>query len=321
MKEIIEWLLAGDPSAVYRTRIDLLNQDEQNPDVVKSRNDMVNDFRIKSLLSELTSWPGEVLSSHRSAKQLFHKLSFIADIGLTKNDKDVKEIIRKIYEHRSEEGPFQLPVNIPEHFGGTGRDQWTWALCDAPIIIYSLIKFGLKDDPQIKKSVKYITSLLKENGWPCVVSKELKNFRGPGRKDDPCPYATLISLKMLLELEEWKNSSESEAGAENLLTLWENSKTTHPYMFYMGTDFRKIKAPFIWYDILHVLEVLTRVKSVQTDRRLKEMVDLLKSKANLEGKYTAESGWKAWKEWDFGQKKQPSRWTTLMSMRILNRIK
>ena len=320
MNRTIEWLLEGDPWVVYKTRIDLLHQNENDSEVIKAQTDMINHPKIQSLLIELKNWPAGDLNSHKSASQPFHKLSFIADIGLTKNDPGINEIIEKVYEHKSEEGPFQLSMNIPEHFGGTGKDQWAWALCDAPVVIYSLIKFGLKDDLQVKKTVKYIANVLRENGWPCAVSKELGKFRGPGRKNDPCPYATLVSLKMFLELDEWKNSKEVAIGAETLISLWENSKNNHPYMFYMGTDFRKIKTPFIWYDILHVLEVLTKVESIRKDKRFKDMVNLLKQKRDPEGKYTAESEWKAWKDWDFGQKKQPSRWITFLAMRMLNRM-
>jgi hypothetical protein len=96
---------------------------------------------------------------------------------------------------------------------------------------------------QVQKATKYLFSLVHENGWRCVVSKELGKFRGPGKKEDPCPYATLAMLKMLSQFVEWRQSKEAHAGAECLLDLWQRSLELHPYMFYMGTDFRKLKAP------------------------------------------------------------------------------
>jgi hypothetical protein len=238
----------------------------------------------------------------------------------TKHDPEINEIAQKIFEHKSDEGPFNLPTNIPKHFGGSGSNEWAWSLCDAPVIIYSLAKFGIGKEEQVQKAVKYLIGLIRENGWPCAVSKELGKFRGPGRKDDPCPYATLAMLKMLSQFDEWKNSQEVHIGAECLLSLWEKSRELHPFMFYMGTDFRKIKAPFVWYDILHVLEVLSQFSWLRNDSRLKEMTDIVKSKVDHEGKYTPESEWKAWQGWDFGQKKQPSRWLTFLVIRILRRI-
>jgi hypothetical protein len=320
MDEIIQWLLEGDPWVDYRTRVDLLGQSENKSEVIRARKEMIEHPKIESLFEELKNWPGTVLSSHKSASQPFHKLSFIADLALKRGDPPIDEIIEKIFEHQSDEGPFQLPMKISKSYGGSGSEEWAWALCDAPLIVYSLAKFELSKDERIQKAVKYLVGLVQENGWPCVVSKELGNFRGPGKKSDPCPFATFAMLKMLSQFDEWKDSKEVHVGAECLLDLWERSREVHPYMFYMGTDFRKIKAPYIWYDILHVLDVLSQFDWLRSDPRLLEMVELVKSKVTDEGKYIPESVWMAWKDWDFGQKKQPSRWLTFLVIRTLKRI-
>jgi len=88
----------------------------------------------------------------------------------------------------------------------------------------------------------------------------------------------------------------------------------------MGTNFSKLKAPFIWYDILHVLDVLTQFPWLHNDPRLKEMLDIVRSKADEKGRFMSESIWKAWADWEFGQKKEPSRWLTLITQRILKRL-
>jgi hypothetical protein len=74
----------------------------------------------------------------------------------------------------------------------------------------------------------------------------------------------------------------------------------------MGTDFRKIKAPFIWYDLTHVLDIFPRFSWLRNDPRLLDMLDVLKSKADRQDQYTVESVWTAWKDWEFEQKKTPS---------------
>ena len=91
-------------------------------------------------------------------------------------------------------------------------------------------------------------------------------------------------------------------------------------MFYMGTDFRKLKVPFVWYDLLHVLDVLPRFSWLAQDERLLDMLALLKSKADALGHFTPESIWTAWKDWGFCQKRVPSRWLTLSAWRIIRRI-
>jgi hypothetical protein len=91
-------------------------------------------------------------------------------------------------------------------------------------------------------------------------------------------------------------------------------------MFFMGTDFRKLKAPFVWYDLLHVLDVLSQFPWLATDPRLLDMADTLRQKADADGRFTPESVWTPWSEWEFGQKKVPSRWVTMLAWRILTRI-
>lgn len=316
----IDWLLEGDPRVAYRTRRDLLGQSERDPQVKSARQSMLANGQVQNLVAELAGWPGKVISSHKSAGQPFHKLTFLADLGLPADDPGVDRIVERVLEHRSVEGPFQLPMNISEHYGGTGQSEWAWALCDAPLTVYALAKLGLESEPAVKAATRHLVGLSRDNGWPCAVSKELGKFRGPGRKDDPCPFANLAMLKALSEIEELRDSRACHVGAETLLTLWSDSLTRHPYMFYMGTDFRKLKVPFVWYDIMHVLDVLSRFSWLRQDTRFLDMLGILKSKADRQGRFTLESIWTAWKDWEFGQKREPSRWLTMSAWRVIGRV-
>ena len=88
----------------------------------------------------------------------------------------------------------------------------------------------------------------------------------------------------------------------------------------MGTDFNKLKAPFIWFDILHVTDVLSQFEFLKSDKRLKEMISIIQLKSNENGLYKAESIYRSWKDWDFGQKKVNSGWITLLVYRILKKM-
>ena len=316
----VEWLLEREAWIEYWARRDLLGQAEGDPAVQAARGRMLADAQVRGLVEGLAGWPGRVIASHKSAGQPFHRLTFAADLGLKAEDPGVEAIVTRILSRQSEEGPFQLPMTIPEGYGGAGVEQWAWALCDAPLVVYALVKFGLEGDPEVRRAIEHLAGLARENGWPCAVSKELGKWRGPGRKEDPCPFANLAMLKVMAEVEALRDSPASMAGAEALLEAWRESESRHPYMFYMGTDFRKLKVPFVWYDLLHVLDVLARFPWLRGDPRLLEMVELLKSKADGQGRYTVESAWTAWKDWEFGQKKGPSRWLTLAAWRIIGRI-
>lgn len=316
----IEWLLDGEPFVEYRTRLDLLGQAEGDEAVAVARRGMLSQPCVVRLVEGLSAWPGVVIASHKSANQPFHRLTFLADLGVKIDDPGVRAIAAAVLSRQSEQGPFQLPMKVAAQYGGSGAEQWAWALCDAPLIVYALAKMGLESDPQVVQASEYLVGLVRENGWPCVVSPELGAFRGPGRKDDPCPFANLAMLKMLARSEQWRDGPACRTGAETILNLWDESMTRHPYMFFMGTDFRKLKAPLVWYDLLHVLDILSQLPWLAGDVRLLDMMATLRQKADPQGRFTAESVWMPWKAWEFGQKKEPSRWITMLAWRLIGRL-
>ncbi|AEV29748.1 hypothetical protein SpiGrapes_1961 [Sphaerochaeta pleomorpha str. Grapes] len=317
-KEILELLLqSNEPWVVYRTLLDLVGLPDSDPQVLQAKRKLLCHPLILGLIDEVNAWPGTVLSSHKSAGQLYHKLSFLADLGIVKDDADFTGLAERFQMGKSKEGLFQLPMQISQQHGGTGENLFAWALCDAPLLlsIADRMGFGPVDD-----GLAFLISLQRQNGWPCAVSKELGSFRGPGKKADPCPYATLLMLKLLAFSHPNEYTQSCHLGTECLLGLYQESRILHPYMFFMGTDFRKLKAPFIWYDILHVLDVLSFFPWVHHDQRFLDMLELVTSKADAKGFFTPESIWVAWKEWDFGQKKVPSPWLTFLVYRIIKRV-
>lgn len=316
----LDWLLEGPLWMQYRIRRDLCHQAPNHPQVLAARQALLADAGVQQIIADLQNWPGEVLNSHKSARQPFHKLNFLADIGLHAGDPGIDNIITQIMSHQSPQGPFQLITNVSPTYGGSGEDTWAWALCDAPLLVYALLQFGLGDHPRIQTALSHLISLIRENGWPCAVSPELGSWRGPGRKDDPCPYANLAMLKVLGQAQNPRFTIAVDTGVETLLQLWQNRQEKHPYIFYMGTDFCKLKAPLIWYDILHVLDVLTLFPAWHNDLRLQDMLHILAEKANPQGQFTAESVYTHWKGWEFSQKKEPSRWITFLTQRIFERV-
>lgn len=313
MTKTEKWLLQGDPWVRYKTHLELIGNRKKDA-IVKAESDAVlQDQRIKTIINELMQWPGSVLKRHNDAKHLVHKLTFLADLDLDIYLSGLDLISEKILAQQSEEGPFQVLINIPTVFGGSGKDEYSWMLCDAPLVVYALSKMGFHDHPEVLRAFRYLINLLRENGWPCAATNKFgKKFKGPGRREDPCPYANLVMLKMLSAFPEFIDSNEADTGIETLLNLWKKRKQTKPFLFAMGTDFKKLKAPFIWYDILHVLTVLSAFPQTKGRDEVLEMLEILRSKRNEEGRYYAESVYRAWKDFDFGQKKVPSQWITLI---------
>jgi hypothetical protein len=69
-------------------------------------------------------------------------------------------------------------------------------------------------------------------------------------------------------------------------------------------------------DILQIVEALTRL-GYAGDPRLKNALDLIRSKQDNQGRWQLEYDYKG-KTWlDFGVKKQPNKWVTLRALRVL----
>jgi len=327
--DLMQWLLESDePWTRYRTLVDLLDRAEDDPEVQAARAEMLAHPQVQALIAEAATWPGYPLKRHNDAKHPIYKFSTLADFGQRADDpgpvlshalseaegvvEGIAAGIEAMMAHQSPEGAFQSLMNVHKRYGGTGEDTWTWMLCDTPTLLYALLAFGLGKDERVQRAVDHLISLVDENGWRCVAAPELGKFRGPGRKEDPCPIVNVYALKALSQVPELLDSPATRTGAEMLLWHWEHQTERKIYLFGIGTDFRKLKYPFVWYDILHVVDVLSRFSFVHADPRFQEMVDTITAQADENGRYTASSMYRAWKDWSFADKKNPSPWLTFL---------
>jgi hypothetical protein len=323
MIEQIEWLLnSGEPWTCYRTLVDLLDRPQDDAEVQAARDEMLAHSQVQGMIAETAAWPGYALKRHNDAQHLIYKFSTLADFGVRADDDGITAGIEAVLAHQSSEGAFQIPMNIPESRSGTGEDTWTWMLCDAPTLLYALLAFGLGSDERVQRAVDHLVGLVEDNGWRCraAASEEGKIFRGPGRKADPCPIVNVYALKALSQVPELLDSPATRAGTEMLLWHWEHQTERKLYLFGIGTDFRKLKYPFVWYDILHVVDVLSRFPFVYSDPRFREMVETITAQGNEDGRYNASSMYRAWKGWSFADKKHPSPWLTFLALRVQRRI-
>ena len=269
------------------------------------------------MIDECVTWPDPPLKRHNDAGHPIHKIELLADFGLDNRDEWIKAISNIIIEHRSEDGLFQSKLEIPERWGGKGTGEIMWLLCDSPILIYALQKFGVNNE-YTKEAARMLVWLSENNGWRCKGSNP--RFRGPGKKDDHCPYANLITLKAL-SLSQYNDTEAVQNGIDSHILHWENRDGEKIRMFGIGTTFKKLKYPNVWFDILHVVDVLSHYPYAQEYDEFWEMWDIIKEKQKPEGGFIPESVYKAWSNWSFGQKKETSPWMTLRIYETANRLK
>lgn len=303
----------------YAIRLHLCQEPKDT--LTSIRNAALADTRIQRLLSDVANFHSTLVTNHKNPDLPVHKLLFLLDIGLDVEVPEIKAAIDEILKHCDEHGIYQSMTNVPKHFGGSGVDVFTWCLCDAPLLLLALLKAGMDYQESVKPGVDHLISLYRDNGFPCAVSPELGKFRGPGKKADCCPYSTLIMADLLSCIDEYRDSQVAVTAASAVLSLWENSLDQHPYLFYMGTDFRKLKAPSVWYDVVSVAGVLSKFGFVWNDPRFLEMITHIRAKQGEDGFFTPESVYQKFRDWDFGQKKIASAYLTYLCHLIFERLK
>ncbi|MBN2380087.1 hypothetical protein JXM67_09835 [candidate division WOR-3 bacterium] len=318
MKAYLDWLLEGPAFVRYSTLLDLMDKPADDKEVKSTYKEMVADPLVQDLITEVSDWENQyTITRHNDAAHPLHKFVFLADIGVRKEA--MKPALDSILSHQSPEGPFQIKIVIPKAFGGDDVPRWDWVATDAPLLLYALLRLGVRSK-KVMKGVEHIRSRIADPGYPCFASATMGNFKGPGKKSDPCPYANLIILRMMSQVPELTDSTEAVRAAEMLLGHWELRGKRKFFLFGIGRDFAKPKVPRIWYDIIHYTDTLTRLPFTREDRRLKEVVTMLRDQADSDGRFACKSIWTKWKGWEFCQKKEPSRWVTFLAHRIFKRM-
>jgi hypothetical protein len=312
-------LNSDEPWTRYRALIDLLDLSEDSAEVETARTEMLNHPHVQQLIEDASGWPGYALKRHNDAAHPIYRLSTLADFGFKVTDEGVKEVVDAVSAHQSPEGAFESQILIPTAFGGSGEESWSWILCDSPTLLYSLLALGLGETESIQRALDHLIGLVEDNGWRCVASPDLGKFKGPGKRSDPCPIANVYALKALSQSRNPDADHAAHIGTEMLLNHWQIRKESKFFLFGMGTDFSKLKYPFVWYDILHVVDVLSRFPWVPSDQRFIEMVESITAQVDSQGRYTASSMYRAWKNWSFADKKHPSPWITFLVLRIQKR--
>lgn len=269
---------------------------------------------IPSLIDNCALFYKTELKRHNDASHPLSILLFLIDNNLIEKDK-LKELNTSIIEN-----DFTVNMNIPVSFGGTGKPIYTWIMCDLPLTLYISIKLnGNKITQKHKSFIDEIANRMEINGWRCSNKGNIGKFRGPGKKDDECPIATLNVLKLLTVTKDDEYIEQKKTGIQTIENLWNDRKKRKAYLFGMGTDFMKIKYPMIWYDVLNTVNVLSHYPYAIETKAFNEMFGIINRRIQRKN-YIPESVYQYWKGYDFGQKKTNSEYIERTIKQIEKRI-
>jgi hypothetical protein len=306
MNEAIEkWLVEKTPWLKYAVETQLFDLTSDASAVMdNSINPII--FRLKDNQIGLPALKSGKIS-YRSAGTVFWDLYFLADIGLSVEDLGLENEVEEFFKLQGSDGSFILQEAMkPSYY------------CISTIVLSSLAKIGYKEDPHIKKYLQgIINSQRLDGGWHCATN------RAKGKKlqdTESCPMDNTNILMLLGQYEEFRINERFNDAIDLILTHWRRrTEKWRPYGFGIGTEFRKLKYPVITYGILRVLDVLSMFPYAVQNNDFKEMLDITLQKS-VDGKFYAESVSHSYSEFDFGKRKEPSRWITFLINRIQKRI-
>ncbi|MBN2351112.1 MAG: hypothetical protein JXD23_00980 [Spirochaetales bacterium] len=302
-KNILDWLLEGPPWLRFAVEKQLLGI---NPKAGPA----AADDSMKRLLSGLKGNQG--LFTLKTGKisykaKMYWELFFLADIGFTIKDVSLEKEAESIYGLQSPDGKFVTMEGMkPDYF------------CIPAILLTALKKMEFDDRGRLDRFIDLVLDSQRlDGGWHCAAQRA----KGGKLEDsESCPMDNQNILMLLGQFDEYRNDPRFKGAVDLILGHWDKrGEKRRPYGFGIGTDFRKLKYPAVTYGILRVLDALSLFPYAGKSKSFKSMLGEVRSKAKS-GRYCAESIVKAFSDFDFGQKSEPSRWITFIVNRIEKRI-
>jgi len=312
-EDLMEWLLTGEPWTAYRTLTDLLDKDEKDKVVTTAKKAIAEHPLVKKIfegLNEDSYWgrPKDIHTWWPRKDTTFWILPVLADFGFTVQDKRIARACEYVFSTQLQSGGFGWdPPTKPGD-------------CHSAIIIESLAKMGLLLDSRLEKAYGWLIKRQRlDGGFWC---KDTGQIGRPREKEPSCALATMFALGALAKNPKLRNSEIVRKGVDFLFACWENrGKIRYAgHDSQVGTDWEKLKYPFTDYKILKFLDALSQFDHAKKRLQKAEMMNLLLSKRDDKGRFTPESIVKVWSDFDFGQKEKPSRWITLLALRVAKRI-
>lgn len=323
-------LRSDEPAARWVTRTAVLDEPADSPGASSAHADVCADPGTAELIRRLPDWEAaEKLSGHNDPRYGPNLANLLADMGMTAADHPrITRLLDQFLDHQDVNNRFMA-------FGSAksaAEPVWGTLPCDQHAVTEVLVRYGRADDHRVRRALDRIgadlTATAQGPGWLCLPDPAT-GFRGPGRKADFCPQATLEALRVFAEVPASARPAGLESAARVALRAWRMRGTEKPYMFGHGIAFKTVKWPVTWYGVYAVLDALGRYPRLwrgpaadRDDRAaLAELsACLIAYNAGPDGWVVPRSAYRGFESFSFGQKKLPSPFATARLLAVLHRF-
>ncbi len=322
---VLEWLLEpADPSVRYFTLRDLLSRPRAGSELEQARKAIMTSGPVAKILTRQKReghWGRAedfyIRSKYKGTVWTFNLLAYLGADGADPRIRRACEFILKWSQDRSS-GAFS--------HRGTARNggQTSGVIpCLTGNMLWSLIRFGMLDDPRVARGVEWLTRYLRFDDGDSRPPREWPYARYEmcwGRHT--CIDAVVKPLKALAEIPASRRTPAVrltlERAAEFLLRhrLYQRS---HEPGRAIKPKLLRLAHPLLWdTDALEMLDLVSGLG--WRDERLRDAVELVLSKRGSDGRWGLEETYQDRYVVPMGRRGAPSKWVTLRALTVLKRL-
>lgn len=338
-ENVVRWLLEEEnPSVRYFTLKDLLKRGTGNPELQAAKAAIPTSKVVTKIFSKQAPkgyWEDQVNPYHPKYKSSYWQIMTLGQLGMDRSDERVKKACEYIFQFQLEEGSFSsyTPKRALKEYKSLHEqgknlppsNDWVPSVvfehqysCLTGNMAAAFIRIGYMDDPRLRRALEWLVKIQnKDGGWLCPYWRaHIKDTHG-------CFYGTICPLEAFSEVPRGKLTKEMEQsierGAEFLL-MHHLFKADHHNYKTIKQSWLKFGFPlFYGYDILRGLNVLTKLGYTE-DKRLDDAVQVLLQKRGPDRKWILESTPTGRMQANIEKRGKPSKWITLIVMRVLKRL-
>ena len=318
----IPWLLEdNNPSVRYFTLINVLEKAENDPEVRKSKEEIMKKGAVPKILAKQKEggyWEDSQNFYTAKYKGTVWQIIILAELGADGKDNHIRKACEFIFENSRDRESNGFSMWVSAKTGG-GRSTGVIP-CLTGNLVYSLIKFGYLKDERVQNSIKWITTYQRFDDGMKNTHKDWPYERLVvcwGKHS--CHMGVVKALKALAEIPFNQRSKEVkntiEEGVDYLLKH-HIYKRSHDLGRVSKPGWLRFGFPLMYQtDVLEILGILTRLG--YHDERMQGAIDKLISKQDDQGKWKLESTFNGRFQTNIEQKGKPSKWITLNALKAL----
>jgi len=324
----LPWLLAsGEPYAVWAALTGVMRRPATDAAVTRARGETLARPEVLQLIEQLPAKPSPATTDHHSPSFLPNRLNLLAEMGVTRGDSQrVDAILGVLLESQDRAGRYRVSgPSRPRPLVDSHR-------CDNNAIVDVLARYGYAQEPSVARALVRVgsdlTTSAQGQGWCCIPDRQ-PMLRLAMRRADACPQITLEGLRCIGRVPAARRPRGAADAARTPLEIWRRRAEERPYQFGHGYQFKTIRWPSFWYDVLSVLDAVSSFPELwqgpdarDEDRQaLAELAAcLIAYNVDAAGRVTPRRTHRGYDHFSFGDKSAPSPFATARVLAVLTRF-